>query len=288
VLVIRKIIQPEDLHEQTEEMVLRFIQNEIETHHISIIAIDLVNPDIQKHLPALYALIFDGVRFINVQDLYENITDKVPLSLINEAWFLEHASIEPNFIYDAVKRIMDVCITLPLFIVPIVTYPFLWIIMKLTDRGPFYYGAERIGQGGKKIKIYKVRSMSVMDDGTQLGEHQHKITKLGKIIRVTRLDEFAQLWGVLKGDLSLIGPRPEFPKLVDLYNKEIPHYSVRHLIKPGLSGWAQIHHEKPPHTVEETMEKLAYDLYYIKNRSILLDLKIALQTIKTLLSRVGI
>lgn len=107
-------------------------------------------------------------------------------------------------------------------------------------------------------------------------------------MRKSRLDEFPQLWSILKGESSLIGPRPELPKLVELYKKEIPHYNVRHLIKPGLSGWAQIHHEKPPHSVEETKEKLAYDLYYIKHRSVWLDQKIALQTIKTLLSRVGV
>jgi lipopolysaccharide/colanic/teichoic acid biosynthesis glycosyltransferase len=90
------------------------------------------------------------------------------------------------------------------------------------------------------------------------------------------------------GDLSLIGPRPEFPGLVDLYHQQIPYYNMRHLIKPGLSGWAQVHHDKPPQTIEETKEKLAYDLYYLKNRSVALDIKIALKTIKTLLSRTGL
>jgi lipopolysaccharide/colanic/teichoic acid biosynthesis glycosyltransferase len=127
-----------------------------------------------------------------------------------------------------------------------------------------------------------------MDEGKQLGQNENKITRVGKFLRVSRIDELPQLWNVLRGDLSLIGPRPEFPKLVELYHEQIPYYNMRHLIKPGLSGWAQVHHDTPPQSIEETKEKLSYDLYYLKNRSIALDLKIALKTIKTLLSRTGI
>lgn len=276
------VIKPSDLSD------ISSVKDILKKNDCSVVAVDLINPHVQKFSNELYSLIFGGVQFVEVQDLYEDTTDKVPLGLINEMWFLEHASIEPNFVYDAFKRLMDICISLPLMIVPLVTYPFVWIAIKLEDGGPFYYNPERVGQKGVLIKMQKIRSMSVMDEGTQLGEHANKITRVGKIVRVTRLDEFAQLLSVLKGELSLIGPRPEFPKLVELYKKEIPHYNVRHLIKPGLSGWAQIHHEKPPHSVEETKEKLAYDLYYIKHRSVWLDLKIALQTVKTLLSRVGV
>lgn len=280
---IQAVFDPKNLGENP----LTLIKLEIQKSNASVIAIDLSNSEVQKHVQSLYTLIFEGVQFVRVQDVYESITDKVPLGLINESWFLEHASIEPNFIYDAIKRGMDLIISIPLFLVSILLYPFVWIFMKLEDGGPLFYKPIRVGEGNRDIKIYKFRTMSVMDGGNQLGQNVDKITKIGKIMRVTRIDELPQLWNIIKGDLSLIGPRPEFPKLVDLYNQEIPHYNVRHLIKPGLSGWAQIHHEKPPHTVEETMEKLAYDLYYIKNRSIFLDFKIALQTIKTLLSRVG-
>ncbi len=280
-----RVVNPEELHSTTAKNILKQVLEKEKAH---IIAIDLFNPSVQSHLDSLYNLIFEGVQFVDIQDVYEDVMDKVPLGLINETWFLEHVSMEPNIIYNSLKRIMDICISLPLMIVPLVTYPFVWIAIKLEDGGAFFYNAERIGERGARIKMNKIRSMSVMDDGNQLGQHANKITRVGKVVRVTRLDEFAQLWSVFKGDLSLIGPRPEFPKLVELYIKEIPHYNVRHLIRPGLSGWAQIHHEKPPHSVEETVDKLSYDLYYIKHRSFMLDLKIALQTIKTLLSRVGV
>ncbi len=282
-LKIQKVISPALLAADP----LAVIKTEIQKNNVSVIAIDLTNIEVQKHVQALYSLIFEGVQFVHVQDLYESLTDKVPLGLINESWFLEHASIEPNFVYNAIKRGMDLAISIPLFLLSLFVYPFVWLGMKIEDGGPLFYTPIRVGEGNRDIRIYKFRTMSIMDGGNQLGQNADKITRLGKFMRITRIDELPQLWNILKGELSLIGPRPEFPKLVDLYNKEIPHYNVRHLIKPGLSGWAQIHHEKPPHTVEETMEKLAYDLYYIKNRSVFLDFKIALQTIKTLLSRVG-
>ena len=122
------------------------------------------------------------------------------------------------------------------------------------------------------------------------GKTELRVTKFGNFLRKTRLDEFPQLFSVIKGDISLIGPRPELPSLVKHYTEEIPYYNVRHLIKPGLSGWAQIYHEAHPHHGVDTLEtknKLSYDLYYIKNRSFLLDLKIALHTLRTLVSIAG-
>ena len=122
-------------------------------------------------------------------------------------------------------------------------------------------------------------------------KRQEKITKVGRFLRASRIDELPQLWNVFKGDISLIGPRPELPKLVNLYEKEISFYNVRHLIKPGLSGWAQLYQQTPPKfsaDYGETKIKLSYDLFYIKNRSFFLDIKIALKTIKALLSRSGL
>lgn len=123
------------------------------------------------------------------------------------------------------------------------------------------------------------------------GVTKFKVTRVGGFLRVTRLDELPQLWNIVRGDLSLIGPRPEVPPLVQKYKQEIPYYNVRHLVRPGLSGWAQLYHDNHPHhgeAVEATREKLSYDLYYIKHRSLTLDLTIALKTIKKLLTRSGV
>ena len=132
--------------------------------------------------------------------------------------------------------------------------------------------------------------MNFNDNESNENKSVNKITKVGGFLRKSRLDEIPQLWNVLIGDLSLIGPRPELPALAQIYEMEVPYYNARHLITPGLSGWAQLYHENHPHQGVDTLEtknKLSYDLYYIKNRSLFLDLKIALKTIKALLSRTG-
>jgi lipopolysaccharide/colanic/teichoic acid biosynthesis glycosyltransferase len=149
------------------------------------------------------------------------------------------------------------------------------------DDGSLFFIHERIGQYGDKIKIVKFRSMN----------SNKEITKVGHFIRKYRIDELPQLVGVIKGDLSLIGPRPEVPSLVQIYEKDIPYYGLRHMVKPGLSGWAQIKQRIPPKfdaEIQATYLKISYDLFYLKHRSILLDLYIALQTIKEIVSRKGI
>lgn len=253
---------------------------------ICLIVVDLKSERIEPVLPHLYNLIFSGVRFIDMHKIYEEIFNRIPLSLVRDHWFLEHISTAPSRAYDALKRLMDVGLTGALGILSLVLYPFVLIAMLVDDGHPFFIVQERIGKGGTIIKTLKFRSMRVASGGGP-GE----ITRVGGFLRKTRIDELPQLWNVLKGDLSLIGPRPELPDLVRLYEKEIPYYTVRHLIKPGLSGWAQLYHENHPHyraNVSETKTKLSYDLYYIKNRSFFLDVKIALKTIKVLLSRSGV
>jgi len=159
-------------------------------------------------------------------------------------------------------------------------------LIKLTDRGPIFYVENRIGRFGRSFKIRKFRSMTA-----ELALAARRVTPLGQILRRTRLDELPQLLSVIRGEQSLIGPRPERPEYVKLYEREIPYYHARHLIRPGLSGWAQIYQTRHPHfapQTEATREKMSYDLYYIKNRSFWLDLKISLKTIKTILSRTGL
>lgn len=273
---------------------VRLLKEEISRQDIAVIAIDLRNPNAQLLSSSLYDLIFSGIRFIDIHEMYEDIFDREPLGLLDESWFVEHISLTPNFMYDILKRLMDIVVSVPFAVASLVFYPFVWLAIKLEDKGPIFIFQERVGENNQRIRIMKFRTMSTIDDGKKQVEknkdqaNDNRVTKVGRFLRKSRIDELPQLWNVIKGDISLIGPRPELPKLVDFYNTEIPYYNVRHLIKPGLSGWAQIHHEVPPHSVEETKVKLAYDLYYLKHRSFPLDLKIGLQTIKTLLSRTGI
>ncbi len=257
------------------------IVKKIYSEGVSTVVVDLRNEKVTPILPNLYNLIFSKVRFIDKYKVYEDIFDRVPLSLVNYNWFLENISSSSHVVYDFLKRTMDISVSLALGVVSLFIYPFVYIAVKFDDGGPVFFAQDRIGKGGRVIKIIKFRTMSSGD----------KVTRVGNILRKTRIDELPQLLNVLKGDISLVGPRPELPSLVKLYEKEIPYYNVRHLIKPGLSGWAQIHQVKPPKFnvgYGETKVKLSYDLYYIKGRSFMLDLKIALQTIKTLLSRSGV
>src|SRR3989344_4552312 len=243
---------------------------------IQLIAIDLRSEKVSPVLPHLYNLIFSKVRFIDMYKIYEDIFDRVPLSLLQYNWFLENISLAPKFTYDFLKRLMDILISVPLLIVPLLTYPCAAIAMKLEDGGEIFSHQKRLGRNNKQINLVKFRTMTVGNDrGDWDAKNYNRVTKVGAFLRKTRLDEFPQLWNVLKGDISLIGPRPEFPEAVKQYAKEISYYNVRHLIKPGLSGWAQIYGEHPHHGVDMTMtkNKLSYDLYYIKNRSFLIDLK---------------
>lgn len=286
-----RFVSSVDLNRADEHGFWDEIVDRIYSEDVSIIAIDLNNKNVEPVLSHLYNLIFSKISFLDMHKIYEDIFDRVPLSLLKYNWFLENISTEPRVAYDTLKRIMDVTISLPLIIISLVIYPFVWLAIKFDDGGPIFISQERVGKRGRAFKLMKFRSMERNDLDLGSATHgENRVTKVGKFLRNTRIDELPQLWSVLKGDLSLIGPRPELPAGVAHYTEEIPYYNVRHLIKPGLSGWAQIYQEKHPHHNVDTLEtanKLSYDLYYIKNRSFLLDIKIALRTLKILASIAG-
>jgi len=264
------------------------ILSTISSEGIASIVIDVEHKNIEKLLPSFYNLIFSKVHFINMYKVYEDIFDRIPLSLVAYSWFLENISFPSHLVYDFLKRAMDIVISIALGLVSLIFYPFVYIAIKLEDGGPIIIKQKRIGKGNKVIEMIKFRSMNTNDNGIWLSWSDTRVTKVGKFLRKTRIDELPQLWNILKGDVSLIGPRPDIIDIGKTLVKEIPYYTVRNLVKPGLSGWAQIKQTNPPQSVEETKLRLAYDLYYIKNRSFILDFKIALKTIKTLISRTGI
>ena len=286
-----RFISSVDLNRSDENGFWKEIVAKIYSEGVSVIAIDLANDNVEPILPHLYNMIFSNVNFIDMHKIYEDIFDRVPLSLLRYNWFMENISTTPRAVYDLLKRLMDVSLSFILFAVSLLAYPFVWLFIKLDDGGPLFIVQERIGEGNKIVKILKFRSMSRDDRGDYAGAKEpNTVTKVGRFLRKSRIDELPQLINVLKGDLTLIGPRPELPALARKYSEEIPYYNVRHLVRPGLSGWAQIYHDRHPHhgaDTEETKNKLSYDLYYIKNRSFLLDIKIALRTLKTLVSMAG-
>ena len=259
---------------------------------VSLIIIDLQSSSVETILPHLYNLLFSRVWFADLSKVYEEIFGRIPLSLVGHYWFLKNIpSVSSRFAYDFLKRLMDIGAASALWLLALPLYLLVCIAVKLDDGGSLFVFQDRVGQNNRIIRTIKFRTMYRDDAGRTDLQKGNKITRVGAFLRRTRIDELPQLWNVLCGEMSLIGPRPELPALVAVYEREVLYYRTRHLIKPGLSGWAQIYHENHPHhaaDVSETKVKLSYDLYYLKNRSLFLDLKIALKTIKILLSRSGV
>ncbi|MFA5764133.1 MAG: sugar transferase [Candidatus Paceibacterota bacterium] len=266
------------------------IVKRVYSENIAVIVVDLKDDRVEPILPHLYNLIFSGVKFVDMYKVYEDVFDREPLTLVRYNWFLENISTDAKITYDILKRAMDMVVGLVTGIISLIFYPFVILAIKLDDGGSVFIVQERVGKNNVPIKAYKFRTMKRNETDLSKGAN-NKVTRIGGFLRKSRIDELPQIWAVLGGSLSLIGPRPELPSGVALYEKEIPYYGIRHLIKPGLSGWAQLYHDNHPHHgfgVEQTKEKLSYDLYYLKNRSFMLDVQIGLKTIKKLLSRSGI
>ncbi len=260
--------------------VVETVKNEM----VSSIVVDLKNEKAGIILPSLYNLIFSNVRFLDMHKVYEEVFDRIPLSLVRYSWFLENISSSSHVGYDLFKRSTDLMTGLILGLLSLPLYPIVALVIFLDDRGKIFLFQDRIGKNNSVIRIVKFRSMARNATG------ENVVTRAGRMLRATRIDELPQLWNVIKGELSLVGPRPELPDLVKVYEKEIPYYKMRHLVTPGLSGWGQIKDYNVPRgtaDVDKTRTKLSYDLYYIKNRSLVLDLTITLKTIKTILSKSG-
>ena len=262
--------------------------------NVSIIVIDTEHDAVRAILPRVYELAFVSKRyqFINFYRVYEDVFDRVPLSLLQYGWFLKNVSLTETTVYALMKRLIDIIGGLAMGLVTLVAIPFVFIAMRLEGPGPLFITQTRFGQGGSRTQVYKFRSMRFSDQGAWKGEGANRITRVGSILRKTSLDEFPQFLNVLRGDLSLIGPRNDIESLGLRLAEAIPYYNVRYVVKPGITGWAQINQRYEPgnispQSIEETKVRLAYDFYYIKNRSLALDIVIALKTLKRLFFRVS-
>ncbi len=254
----------------------------------AVIAADFSDRRLSAALPRFYGLLFSGITFVEFGSLYEDIFGRVPLSTISYRWFLENISLSRKPLYDAFKRAMDIALSIPVGLAFLASYPFVWLALRIEDGGPAFSVQKRVGQGSEEMTIYKYRTMDGDYRGGWIEPADRRVTRAGKFLRKSRLDELPQFWNVLRGDISFIGPRPDVIGNYEHLVEELAYYPVRYVAKPGLSGWAQISQKLPPQSLEETQLRLSYDFYYIKNRSLLLDLKIALRTIQTLLSRLGV
>ena len=227
-----------------------------------------------------------GVRVEDATTTYERLTGKIMLDDLKPSWLIFSDGFRASRVTRFVKRMLDLSFSI---ILAVVSAPFMAltaIAIRLDSPGPLLYNQERVGENGGVFRIYKFRSMRT--DAELAGkpiwarDNDDRITRVGRFIRKTRLDELPQLWNVMRGDMSFVGPRPERPFFVDQLSKDIPFYLQRHAVKPGLTGWAQVKYQYGS-TVEDAMEKLRYDLYYIKHLSIVFDLTIVLDTVKVIL-----
>lgn len=271
---------------RTDGLVAR-IENAL-TSDVSLVVLDTKDPALEEHLPALYAASFSHVRLIEFSDFYEGVFDRVSLSHLDQSWLIEN-SPERTIVYDVSKATFDrVGAFLGLIIAAFFIIPAL-IVVKMSGGRAFIY-QPRIGRGGKPFNVIKLRTMLLDDKEIPELQAKNRVTRIGWFLRKSRIDELPQLVNILKGDLSFIGPRPERPQIASVYEAEIPYYSARHLVTPGLSGWAQIYHLDAPRggaDIERTRVKLSYDLFYLKYRSFGLDIAVALKTIRALTSFSG-
>ena len=264
----------------------------VDVHHISDLVI-AINGEIQG---TTFQSILDaqekGVEVTRMPILYEEMTGRVPIHHLESDWIIRSFvdGLHVSGFYELTKRLLDIFGGIVGLLIFAMTCPFLALAVALDSGFPVFYSQPRLGKGGLIFKIYKYRTMrqDAEADGeakTTL-ENDPRVTRVGRFMRKTRLDELPQFWNVLRGEMSLVGPRAERPELVAEYQKQVPFYRARLLVKPGLGGWAQINYGYVA-SVTETAVKIEYDLYYIKHRTLAMDFQIILRTIGTVLRRTG-
>lgn len=277
--------------------VLGILENLIKQKNVSTLILSSSVYKIPQIIDVFYRLLGFKINFYNLSDFYERVTGKIPLGAIDQSWFLENLSEGNRRGYEIIKMVGDLVLSIVGLIISLPFYPFIILAIKLDSKGPVFIKQLRVGKAGKLFSLVKFRTMIAnAPDGSAEGtsgpvwasENDKRTTGVGKFIRRMRIDEWPQFWNTLKGEMSFVGPRSERPEFHDKLQKEIPFYEERYLVKPGLTGWAQIKHGldfRGGLTIKDTAEKLQHDLYYIKNRSLLFDLGIILKTINILLKK---
>ncbi len=247
----------------------------------------LIIPDYIKRdktlIKAVYNTLFKGINIKDVSTFYEEIFGKIPISELEESWLIDHLAAQ-HTLFDSAKRPAELVLAVLAILVLSPVIAVIVLLIKLTSGSSVIYKQERIGRYEKKFVLFKFRTMvpDAEADGPRWAEGgDRRITRVGRFLRRTHLDEMPQLINVIKGNISFVGPRPERPEFVEQLKKKIPYYEIRHIVNPGITGWAQINY-KYASSVDDTYEKLQFDIYYLKKRSLVFDLIIILKTVKTL------
>jgi exopolysaccharide biosynthesis polyprenyl glycosylphosphotransferase len=237
----------------------------------------------------LVGLSLSGVRVVRPHEFYERVLRRASLDDLDESWFLFHRPLRARRTYAAIKRVTDVVAGLLGSLLVCLIVPVIALLIALDDGGPVFFRQERIGRGRKPFLIWKFRTMredAEVDGPVWAVPNDARVTRIGRLLRRTRLDELPQFFNVLKGDMALVGPRPERPQFVRVLERAVPFYQRRHLMRPGISGWATVRFGYGD-TVTDKWRSHEYDLYYLKHRSPLLDLEILARTVVVMLLRKG-
>ena len=249
-------------------------------------------PDRRGTIPMqeLLELRMQGVKIEEATTWLEKISGKIEVENLYPSWLVFGEGFRRSTAFIVVRRVVSIVISLIGLILALPLLPLIMLAIRLDSKGPVFYTQTRVGKAGRVFQVVKFRTMRQDAEAASgpkwAGDNDPRVTRVGKFLRSSRLDEIPQLWCVLKGDMAFVGPRPERPEFIEWLSKEIPYYGVRHMVRPGLTGWAQVKY-KYGSTVEDSREKLQYDLFYIKNASIGLDLLIMFLTVKTVLLRRG-
>ena len=249
-------------------------------------------PDRRGTIPMeeLLELRMQGVKVEEATSWLEKMSGKIEVESLYPSWIVFGGGFRRSDLFRLTRRLISIVISLVGLILSLPLIPLIVLAIKLDSKGPVLYEQTRVGKAGRIFNVLKFRTMRVdAEAGTGpqwAGDNDPRVTRVGRFLRTSRLDEIPQLWCVLKGDMAFVGPRPERPEFVEWLSREIPYYNVRHMVRPGLTGWAQIKY-KYGSTVEDAREKLQYDLFYMKNASIGLDLMIMFLTIKIVILRRG-
>jgi sugar transferase (PEP-CTERM system associated) len=264
----------------------------VQSHNIDRVVVSLA--DARGKLPMdklLDMKIRDGVSFDHLASFYEEYTGKIAVENLRPSWLIFSAGFKTSGAVVVAKRALDIAVAGSMLLLFGPVMLLVALLVKITSAGGALYQQQRVGQNNQVFTIYKFRSMR-KDAEAKTGavwavKNDNRVTPIGRFIRTTRLDELPQLWNVLRGDMSFVGPRPERPEFVKDLTEQIPFYGQRHVVKPGLTGWAQVNYSYG-NTLEDALEKLQYDLFYIKHMSLSLDLFIIFKTARTVLLRQGV
>ena len=257
----------------------------VRARYVDRVVVSLADARGKLPVDKLLEMKLDGVAFDHLASVYEQYTGKIAVENLRPSWLIFSPGFKKSRVLSMSKRLLDVTTAAVGLVVALPVMGLIALAIRLTSKGPILYHQRRVGQHGRIFLVHKFRSMRPDAEAATgpvwaVKTGDHRVTPLGSVLRRTRLDELPQLWNVLRGDMSFVGPRPERPEFVGGLTKQIPFYGQRHIVRPGLTGWAQVRYTYGA-SVEDALQKLQYDLFYIKNMSIALDLFIIFATVKT-------